>query len=1013
MVGLLSAAVWPGSPAAWIPLLLCPGWGLVRMVSVIDRGFGVLGAALCLSPLVLGAVTLLASALHWPASQLALAVQMASLGLCVVGSLRIVSYDRWMARQPPLGVPMPGWPTKVWVCVGIVVVAVGAAAHVAPLDEAALGSSRVTVASDALAWIQGGEDPLLAGRPLPPGSLLSCAAAGLAAASGLHPLESSQLLAFASLVACLLLAAEAISRLEGNRGAVLAMAAVLLGLNPLGLAFLLSSGAETLRPDHLTADFSPQLTTALAPFLDGSTLSLGLAFAALLLSSTLSILRRASTHVPRLAALAALGLTLTEPRATLLLMPGWLLGIACAHLACRDSPDNDPQLNTAIRRPREPAILRSPFWRPALHITIGTVAGLLIVGEPAYHWELSRMVVWGLVATVGPGCILFMPGVRHLNRSPGREAFFFLPLVIVTVVLGIGMQFPGDHGNIVVRLLALLLAVPAANGAMKISRQRGARGTAILLLLVLVTLPGPLVVLREEGDQVRLLRCRGHDTVISADLGEPLAVSLNVVHDRSVDNAVLILDEPPAGHDLHALYLLSGRPLVVAPGSTDDTERNRLVARLSGGDGTALPKLRGLPGLEGREIWAVHRGDSWPGFTTEQPVEDLRVERAQLPDVILVTISSLRVDRVTADLMPRLSARAERGLLFETAITPFPDTVPGLATLLSGLAPPVHDVRDEDRRLSGDIQGLQRRLAGRGYRSSALVALEAGSGLLTGFEQVQADPVLVADELVELALQQLSLADPRPVFLWVHLSDLELPYNVPEAARNVATGPDIFPTDPDLDATHYGLVTHPPDASNPLEVDLATGIAQYDKMVEEVDRALYRLLVSIPQDDLLTVTAPHGTSLGEHTAYFLHGQDLFEPSIHVPLIVSGGGMPISRSGSLTSLADIPDLLLHGRLPVRRRVMLESGWRPGLGTGASYPADIDPTARGAARRIWGERTATDVTLLTVEPIPGRPAEGIAFDLLTDPDELHGVPADPFELRRIDSWRRQGRPASLDH
>ena len=979
----------------------------------MDRGFGVLGSALCLSPLVLGALAMMGAWLHWPSSQLALVVQISSLSLCVVGRLRMEFYDRWQARQTPIEHPMPEWPAKLWICVTILLVALGAASHVAPLDEAVLDSPRVTVASEALAWSQGGEDPLEAGRSLPLGSLLSSAAASLAIASGLHPLESSQLLALAALLAALLLVSESICRLEGNRGAVMAMAALLLGLNPLALAFLLSSGAEQLGPEHLTADFSPLLTTAISPFLNGSPLSLALAFTAMLLSATLSVLRRSSKHVPRLAMLAALGLTLTEPRATVLLMPGWLLGLYFAHLACKESHDNDPQLNTSIRRPGEPRILRSPFWRPALHIAAGTAAGLLLTGEPTFNWELSRIVVWGLVATVGPGCVLFMPGIRHLNRSPGREAYFFLGLVSITIMLGVSMQFAGDSGDLVVRLLALVLAVPAANGAMKVMAQHHTRGAVVLWLLVLITLPGPLVVLRAERDSTRPLRCHEHESVICSSLGTPLSTSLSVVHDRSLDNAVLILAEQPAPQNLHAIYLLSGRSLVTPPDENDDSERGRLVARLVGGDGTALPKLRGLPGIEGREIWSIHQGDSWPGFTTERSVGDLLIERAKLPDVILVTVSSLRVDRVDQTFMPRLTARAQRGLMFETAITPFPSTTPGLATLLSGLDPAEHNVRAADRRLAGDIHGLQRQLAERGYRSSAIVALEAGSGLLTGFEQVRAEPELDADQIVELALQQLSLADPRPVFLWVHISDLEMPYNVPDSMRNLATGEEIFPTDPDLSATHYGLVSNPPDESGLHEVELQTGVAQYDKLVKVVDRALGRLLSSVPDDDLLAVTAPHGTSLGEHTAYFMNGQDLFEPSIHVPLIVSGGGMPVSRSASLTSLADVPDLLLKGRLPDRQRVMLESDWRPGLGTGPSYPPHLDPTVRGAARRIWGERTATDVTLLTVEPIPGRPAEGIAFDLLTDPDEMHGVPADPYELRRIDSWRRKGLPASLDN
>ncbi len=1031
ITGLVSALVWPGSVLAWLPLLLCPGWGLARLVSVIDRNFGVLGSALCLSPLVLGSLTLVSAAAGWPSDRLALAVHITSVGLCLLGRIRLAVYDRWLGRQPPIDGPMPWWPEKLWVCVTIVVVAVAAGAEVVPLDEAAAGSPRLVVASEALAWLQGAEDPMHAGRPLPMGSLLSGASAALAAGAGLHPLESTQLLSWSALVACLVLAAESISRLWGNRGAVLAMAAVLLGLNPLALAFLLGSDGVRIDSQHLTADFSPQLTTAIAPFLDAAPLALALAFTAMLLSSTLSILRRSSYHVPRLAGLATLGLVLTDARAALLLLPGWFAGLALAHLACRDSKDNDPQLNSSVRRPGEPLILRAPFWRPALHIALGAAVGFALVDLPTYDVQLSRVVVWGLVAAVGPGCILFMPGIRHLNASPGREAYFFLPAVAVAALLGMTVQFDGDQGNLVVRLLALVLAVPAANGAMKVIELHGLRATLLLIFLTLITLPGPLVVLREARDTARPLHCVDHDSVRWAELDEGIASALALVHERSTQDAVLILDELPDAHDLYALYLLSGRPLVTIPKSTllDSSNayqrqpetlsrpertgsRRDLVSRLSHGDGTALARLRGSRGLQGREMWAVHEGDSWPGFHPQRQASALLVERAELPDIVLVTISSLRVDRVNADSMPALDARSKQGLLFETAITPTPSTGPGLASLLSGLSPVEHDVRDDGRRLSADIPGLQRQLALRGYRSSAVVALGSDSGLLRGFEQVRAESTLDAEHLVDLATQQLSLADPRPVFLWVHFSDLELPFEVPEHARTAITGPHDFPDSSNLDATRYGVAPFPPSANHRGEVDLKTGVAQYDALVGMVDRELGRLLQSIPEDDLLAVTAPHGTSLSEHGAYFMHGPDLFEPSIHVPLIVVGGGMPVSRSGSLTSLEDIPDLLLMGRLPVRERVMLESAWRPGLGTGAAYPADIDPTARGAARRIWGERSATGKTLLTIKPDAGQGARGLRFDLAADPDELHGQAADPFALRRVDTWRRRGRPASVD-
>ena len=53
VAGVVGWFVAPGHPLIAVPLLFCPGWGLLRMVSVIDRRFAVLGCSLCLSVLAL------------------------------------------------------------------------------------------------------------------------------------------------------------------------------------------------------------------------------------------------------------------------------------------------------------------------------------------------------------------------------------------------------------------------------------------------------------------------------------------------------------------------------------------------------------------------------------------------------------------------------------------------------------------------------------------------------------------------------------------------------------------------------------------------------------------------------------------------------------------------------------------------------------------------------------------------------------------------------------------------
>jgi len=713
------------------------------------------------------------------------------------------------------------------------------------------------------------------------------------------------------------------------------------------------------------------------------------------------VLRRASTHVPRLCALASFGLVLADPRAATLLLPGWLVGILLSHVACLGSPDNDPHRGSSVRRVGEPLLLRSPFWRPALHVAVGALAGAWLVEPVEATLSFSRVVAWGMLAGVGPGCLLFMPGIRHLNASPGREAYFFLGLVAATVALGVTVQLPGDRGDLVVRLLAMVLAVPAANGAMKIVDTYGLRALSLLGALLVVSLPGPVAVLREVRDRPTVVRVGG-GAVSARGVDEALARGAALVERSSRADTVLMLDEPVAGDALRAIQLLAGRALLTSP-AVDAPRRRALQDALAAGDGTALGRVRGWPGLAGRPLWALHRGPGWPGFTAVSRHDDVVVDRAEAPDILLVTVSSLRADRVTATAMPHLEAWARSGLLFDSTISPSPETIPGLATILTGVSPVAHEAAGDE-----PVPTLAESLGARGYRTSAVVALPGHVDLLRGFEQTRAEPGATAEEIIAMGLVEVSRADPRPLFLWCHVADLELPYEVPADARTEATGRFPFPIDPDLDHTHYGVASFPPPPRRAVgvnEIDTATGLAQYDVLVRTVDEALSQLLTSVTDDDLVVVTAPHGTSLVEHQAWFHHGPDLFEPSVRVPLVARGAGLPVGPRAELTSLEDVAGLLLAGRLPRRDRVMLESGRRPGRGTGAAYDARIDPTSRGLAPRIWGERTATGKTLLTVTPEPGREGAGVAFDLERDPDEMKAFPADGFELRRIDTWRRQ--------
>jgi len=942
---VLASAAWglwvlrPGLLIAALPLLYCPGWGLLRVLSVVDRHFVVTGASFVLSALVLGLVARAGAALGFSIEQLGLLAHVVSLLLCIAGGLRLAAHDRSEARRTPHPDPMPLWPRRSPFCLLVLLLALGAVVWAAPLGSPPAGTGHLVSAARASAWQTGGEEPLLAGVAQPASRLLPAAAGTLAAASGNATLIAVQLLDLAALAAVLLLVAEGVSRLRGNRGGTRAMLAMLLGLNPLAVWFLLGSQQGERSATALTAGFDPALTTALQPFLDGTPQVLTLAFTALLLSATLSVLRRASYHLPRVAGVAALGLGLASPAAAILLLPGWLVGIGLSHLACRDSFDNEPPPSNSSRRPGEPIVLRAPFWALVWPISVGAAAGLWIAGLPEVRTGLVNIVAWGLLAALGPTCLLFFPGVRHLHRSPGREAWFFIGLILLLVLMGVLIGFPGDRGELVVRLLALVLVVPIANGAVSLVEAYGRRASLALTLLVAFLLIAPAVELFEHHDRIRPLRVdreTGGLLVQDAPLSPELVAALREIARRSPADAVLVPPEDVDEDWLATVALLAERPLLgpsreesAQEGSTTSV-RARLAVRLHDGSEAALLAVRSLPGLHARELWALHAGPTWPGFEAEGMHGSLSLARARVGHVLLVTVAGLRADHLNPGALPRIAPLIETGALFTRAVSPLPTVQPALASLLTGRSPSEHGLLSADGTLAGHARTLAEEYAARGYRTAAVLTLESTAGLERGFQSVRTRPGAQAEQAVDAAFVRLAEADPRPLFLWLHLSD---PMDAPAGDKRA-----------------------------------------YDEALAVVDRSLARVLRSLRRNDLVVLTAPHGRALPGDPSHGIFPPELLEPTLSVPLLLAGSGLHAGQQDGLIGLADVAGLLLRGALPERKRIAL-----------------LGPGGTDWEGRVFGERRPDGKTLVLPASDQGA-RRAWTFDLATDPTELRPVLAD---------------------
>ncbi|HEV8240452.1 MAG TPA: sulfatase-like hydrolase/transferase [Thermoanaerobaculia bacterium] len=259
-------------------------------------------------------------------------------------------------------------------------------------------------------------------------------------------------------------------------------------------------------------------------------------------------------------------------------------------------------------------------------------------------------------------------------------------------------------------------------------------------------------------------------------------------------------------------------------------------------------------------------------------------------NLLLVTLDTMRADhlgcygRPSADT-PALDALAARGVRFDQAQSAVPLTLPSHATILSGLLPPRHGLRDNGRgALPPEVDTLATRLSAAGYRTGAFVGafvLDHRYGLARGFSNYDDEiprrgSELEAErpgrEVVDRALAWLDEArsaanagppaEQKPFFAWVHLYDAHAPYAPPEPFRS----------------RHAG---------DPYSGEVAAVDAQVDRLTAWLARR------DLAKRTVVVVAGDHGEGLGEH-GEATHGLLLYQATLRVPLLIAAPGLLAPR-----------------------------------------------------------------------------------------------------------------------
>jgi len=317
---------------------------------------------------------------------------------------------------------------------------------------------------------------------------------------------------------------------------------------------------------------------------------------------------------------------------------------------------------------------------------------------------------------------------------------------------------------------------------------------------------------------------------------------------------------------------------------------------------------------------------------------DLPETRVEGPNILFITVDTLRADHLPDYgypyiKTPTITRLATEGVVFEQAYSTSSWTLPAGAGFTTGLTPRALHLHKMDDTLPSDVKTIAEVIREGGRATMAISSnpfLSKAYGFDRGFDRFlnvydkNLRPALAglflfdnifrlkralddAKHVTDLAFDNLDSLKGKSWFFWIHYMDPHKPYGGP------------WPLDiPDYDKGYDGSITFIYGWGKPVnekreplsEADLRHVLALYDADIKRFDLFLGKLLkraksMGLMKNTVVVLTSDHGEEFLEH-GEFEHGTNLHKEQTHVPLIISGVGVPSKiRYPGLVSILDIP------------------------------------------------------------------------------------------------------------
>ena len=259
------------------------------------------------------------------------------------------------------------------------------------------------------------------------------------------------------------------------------------------------------------------------------------------------------------------------------------------------------------------------------------------------------------------------------------------------------------------------------------------------------------------------------------------------------------------------------------------------------------------------------------------------------PDVFLITIDTLRADHVHCygyDKIqtPAIDNLAKDGIRFAQAFTPSPITNTSHTTILTGLLPSSHSVKDFGVPLPADRATWASLLKQRGYLTAAFIGAvildskKLAPGLERGFDFYDNFP----DPSKTTPAESSPTSEAKAITRWGRVERRGM-----DVVRHAEAWMDQHRTGPRFVWVHLYDPHDPYDPPPPFSERYKDRL--YDGEIAYADSALAHFLdylkrQGLYENALILAVGDHGEGLGEHHEE-THGIFLYDSTTHVPLIV--------------------------------------------------------------------------------------------------------------------------------